>query len=81
MAATIGRNVGRSYFAGGGVQGGRVVGRSDAIGGYPAERPIPPNEVVATIFTVWVYETTLPGPAGRPFALVDSGTRPITELF
>jgi hypothetical protein len=26
-------------------------------------------------------ETTLPGPAGRPFALVDSGTRPITELF
>src|SRR6476469_10766893 len=28
------------YFAGGGVQGGRVVGRSDAIGGYPAERPV-----------------------------------------
>jgi uncharacterized protein (DUF1501 family) len=32
-----------SYFAGGGVQGGRVVGRSDAIGGYPAERPVAPN--------------------------------------
>ena len=25
------------YFAGGGVQGGRAVGRSDEIGGYPAE--------------------------------------------
>jgi hypothetical protein len=72
-----------SYFAGGGVQGGRVVGRSDAIGGYPAERPVAPNEVVATIFHSLGLnlETTLPGPAGRPFALVDSGTRPITELF
>jgi uncharacterized protein (DUF1501 family) len=71
------------YFAGGGVEGGRVVGRSDAIGGYPAERPIAPNEVVATIFQSLGLdlETTLPGPAGRPFALVDSGTRPITELF
>jgi hypothetical protein len=71
------------YFAGGGVQGGRVVGRSDAIGGYPAERPVAPNEVVATIFHSLGLnlETQLPGPAGRPFALVDSGTRPITELF
>jgi hypothetical protein len=71
------------YFAGGGVEGGRVIGRSDAIGGYPAERPIAPNEVVATIFQSLGLnlETTLPGPAGRPFALVDSGTRPITELF
>jgi hypothetical protein len=72
-----------SYFAGGGVQGGRVVGRSDAIGGYPAERPVAPNEVVATIFSSLGLdlETTLPGPAGRPFALVDSGTRPVSELF
>ena len=71
------------YFAGGGVQGGRVVGRSDAIGGYPAERPVAPNEVVATIFHSLGLdlETQLPGPAGRPFALVDSGTKPITELF
>ncbi len=38
------------YFAGGGVQGGRVVGRSDEIGGYPAERPVTPAEVVATIY-------------------------------
>jgi uncharacterized protein (DUF1501 family) len=72
-----------SYFAGGGVQGGRVVGRSDAIGGYPAERPVAPNEVAATIFSSLGLdlETTLPGPAGRPFALVDSGTRPVSELF
>jgi hypothetical protein len=71
------------YFAGGGVQGGRAIGRSDAIGGYPAERPVSPGEVVATIFSSLGLdlETRLPGPAGRPFTLVDSGTRPITEIF
>lgn len=71
------------YFAGGGVQGGRVVGRSDAIGGVPAERPVDPSEVVATIYRSLGLdlETQLPGPAGRPFALVDSGKHEIKELF
>ncbi|MDB5174698.1 MAG: hypothetical protein JWN51_3471 [Phycisphaerales bacterium] len=71
------------YFAGGGVQGGRVVGRSDDIGAYPAERPVTPAEVVATIYhSLGVdLETTLPGPQGRPFGIVDSGTKAIKELF
>lgn len=71
------------YFAGGGVQGGRVIGKSDPIGGYPAERPVNPAEVVATIFHSLGFnlEAHLPGPAGRPFPLVDFGTKPITELF
>ena len=71
------------YFAGGGVQGGRVVGRSDPIGGYPAERPVTPPEIVATIYRSLGFnvEDHLPGPAGRPFPLTDSGMNPITELF
>jgi hypothetical protein len=71
------------YFAGGGVQGGRVVGRSDPIGGVPAERPVNPGEVVATIFHSLGLdlETHLPGPQGRPFPLVDFGVREIRELF
>ncbi|EAQ79120.1 DUF1501 domain-containing protein [Blastopirellula marina] len=71
------------YFAGGGVQGGRVVGRSDPNGAYPAERPTPPSEVVATIYRSLGLdlETTLPGPAGRPFPLVDFGAHAIDELF
>lgn len=71
------------YFAGGGVQGGRVVGRSDPAGGYPAERPTSPSDVVGTIFHSLGLdlETALPGPAGRPFPLVNSGTKPILELF
>ena len=70
-------------FAGGGVKGGRVVGKSDDIGGYPAERPVKPSEVVATIYHGLGLDlhTELPGPNGRPFPLVDFGTQPITELF
>jgi hypothetical protein len=71
------------YFAGGGVQGGRVVGRSDPIGGVPVERPVEPPEVVATIFHSLGLdpETHLPGPQGRPYPLVDYGKHPIKELF
>jgi uncharacterized protein (DUF1501 family) len=72
-----------SYFAGGGVKGGRVIGRSDPIGGFPAERPVFPPEILATIFHSLGFniETHLPGPAGRPFPLVDFGTKPVMELF
>ena len=71
------------YFAGGGVKGGRVVGKSDDIGGYPAERPVKPSEIVATIYRSLGLdlETHLPGPQSRPFPLVDFGTQPIMELF
>jgi len=72
-----------SKFAGGGVQGGRVVGRSDQIGGVPAERPVDAGEVVATIYHSLGFnlETHLPGPQGRPFGLVDFGKHEIKELF
>jgi uncharacterized protein DUF1501 len=71
------------YFAGGGVQGGRVVGRSDRIGAVPAERPVEPPEIVATIYHSLGLnlETKLPGPQGRPFPLVDFGKHEIRELF
>ena len=70
-------------FAGGGVKGGRVVGKSDEIGGYPTERPTAPKEVVATMFKALGLDldTHLPGPNNRPFSLVDFGTQPIKELF
>jgi hypothetical protein len=72
-----------SYFAGGGVQGGRVVGSSDPIAAVPAERPVDPGDVVATIFHSLGFdlETHIPGPVGRPFPLVDFGKEPIRELF
>ncbi|MDG2123669.1 MAG: DUF1501 domain-containing protein, partial [Verrucomicrobiales bacterium] len=70
-------------FAGGGSSGGQVVGASDPIGGFPAERPVEPADVVATIFHSLGLDpkTHLPGPAGRPFPLTDFGSEPIKELF
>ena len=72
-----------TYFAGGGVQGGRAVGASDPIGAVPADRPVGPADLVATIFHSLGFslETLLPGPAGRPFPIVDNGHREIHELF
>lgn len=72
-----------TYFAGGGVQGGRVIGKSDPIGAVPAEDPYEPKDVVATIFRSLGLdlETELPGPGGRPFPIVDYGARPIEGLF
>jgi hypothetical protein len=71
------------YFAGGGVKGGRIVGKSDEIGAYPVERPVKPNEIVATIYRSLGLnlETHLPGPNSRPYPLVDFGTQAINELF
>jgi uncharacterized protein (DUF1501 family) len=71
------------YFAGGGVKGGRVIGASDPIGGFPAERPVGPGDIVATVFHSLGLDHTshLPGPGGRPFTLTDLGTEPIRELF
>jgi hypothetical protein len=71
------------YFAGGGVQGGRVSGKSDPQGAYPVERPVTPDEVVATIYkSLGVnLETELPGPQGRPYPIIDRGYREIRELF
>jgi hypothetical protein len=70
-------------FAGGGIAGGRAIGKSDAIGAYPAERAVEPSEVVATIYKSLGFDldTTLPGPAGRPFPLVDFGKHEIKDLF
>jgi hypothetical protein len=71
------------YFAGGGVQGGRVVGRSDDKGAYPVERPVTPSEVVATIYKSLGVDlhTELPGPQARPYPVTDFGTNAINELF
>lgn len=37
-------------IAGGGIQGGNVIGASDDIGGYPAEDPVLPENLAATIY-------------------------------
>ena len=38
------------FFAGGGVRGGNVVGKSDSRGAYPAEQPVKPENFAASIY-------------------------------
>lgn len=40
-----------ALFAGAGVKGGRVIGKSDRIGAYPVTTPYRPNDMGATIYT------------------------------
>jgi hypothetical protein len=70
-------------MAGGGVKGGRVVGSSDEIGGYPQDKPVTSQEVAATIFHSLGIDlgTVLPGPQNRPITVVDPGVQPLLELF
>jgi len=70
-----------ALVAGGGVKGGRVIGRSDATGGEPADRPVTPPELVATVFHALGVPSsaTMPGPDGAAVAVYPA--RPVTELF
>ncbi|WP_439630101.1 DUF1501 domain-containing protein [Gemmata sp.] len=70
-----------ALVAGGGVKGGRVIGRTDARGTEPTDRPVTPQELVASVFhTLGVpHDATIPGPDGKPVA-VYPGT-PVMELF
>ena len=73
----------RVIDCGGAVQGGRVVGASDATAYAPKDRPVTTGEIAATVFhgLGLSLDTELPGPQGRPLRLVDHGVEPIHELF
>jgi uncharacterized protein (DUF1501 family) len=59
-------------LAGGGVRGGQVIGASDALGSEPAERPVTPPELVATLYRSLGLDPSRLGDcaalAGRPVA-------------
>jgi hypothetical protein len=64
-----------AVFAGGGVARGKVVGKTDAIGGTVADRPVSPKDVLATTYHLLGYdlETTLTDRTNRPVSLVPNG--------
>lgn len=70
-----------SLVAGGGVKGGQVIGRSDRTGTEPADRPVTPQELVASIFHALgvPHDATIPGPDGKPVAVYPGA--PVAELF
>ncbi len=62
--------------AGGGVQGGRVIGASDAIGAYPATPPIHPYQLHATVLHALGLNRLELTPLGLGF-----DAEPVHELF
>lgn len=70
-----------ALVAGGGVQGGRVIGRTDAHGTEPTDRPVTPQELVASVFHALgvPHDATIPGPDGKPVTVYPAA--PVPELF
>lgn len=68
------------FLAGGGVAGGRVVGSSDKIGGYPATEPQTPENFAATIYAALGLPKTLVwhDAENRPHNLYHADPMPVT---
>ncbi|MBI1353098.1 MAG: DUF1501 domain-containing protein [Acidobacteria bacterium] len=70
-------------MAGGGVRGGQVIGASDAKGAEPAERPIEPAQIAASVCHALgvAPDAAAPTADGGSVRLVEEGVEPIHELF
>jgi hypothetical protein len=69
-------------MAGGGLRGGMVLGASDSIGARPAERPVTPADIHASMFAALGYDPgaiTYKSPDGRPIRLTEGSV--LHELF
>ncbi|QDU37678.1 hypothetical protein Mal4_19940 [Maioricimonas rarisocia] len=69
-------------LAGGGITGGQVIGRSDAHAESPADRPVTPEDLARTVYTLLGIDPDheLMTPDGRPVA-VNRGGELITEVL
>ncbi len=69
-----------ALFAGAGIHGGRVIGRSDKIGAYPVTDSFTPYDVGATIYQALGVdpETVIRDALGRPMHI--NGGKPIKEM-
>ncbi len=68
-------------MAGGGIQGGREIGATDARAEYPAHRPIDPADVVKTVYhSMGITNLEATDALGRPYHLLEEG-KPLVELF
>lgn len=70
-----------AVLAGGGIRGGAVYGSSDKIGAYPAEKPVSPPDLTATIYHALGIDPAAPitDRLGRELLLTDG--KPLTGLF
>ncbi len=68
--------------AGGGMPRGLVLGRTDAKGDAPVERPVTPSDLAATLYTALGIDPSFQFQTldGQPIRLVDQG-KPVAELL
>jgi uncharacterized protein (DUF1501 family) len=69
-------------MAGGGVQGGRIVGSTEKLGQAPKSRPVTPAQLHATVYKVLGIpnDLMLTDPTGRPVSPLEQA-KPVDELF
>jgi hypothetical protein len=69
-------------LAGGGIRAGQVIGASDSEAAYPADRPVTPQDILATIYHALGIDSRkyIDCAPGKSHALVEGG-HPIRELF
>jgi len=69
--------------AGGGIRGGRVIGKTDRNCWAVTERPVHVEELLATVYTKLGIDTTkvYATPIGRPVRIVDEQFEPVKELL
>ena len=70
-------------MAGGGVQGGQVIGESDALGEFVKDQPITPGDLSSTIYTLLGIDPghELHTPDGRPVRIAPQESKVIRELL
>ena len=68
-------------MAGAGIQGGQVVGETDARAEFPKDRPIYPEDITKTVYyAMGIQDLEAKDKLGRVYNLLDEG-KPLTELF
>ncbi|MBI3097155.1 MAG: DUF1501 domain-containing protein [Planctomycetes bacterium] len=87
----INGNAGRDHFpkawsavlAGGGVNGGKVIGSTDATGNEVKDRPVQVKDLFATVADLFGIDGTKKNiaPNGRPHTIVDEGAQVVKELY
>lgn len=71
-----------AVLAGGGIRGGVVYGRSDKQAAFPAEKPIRPEELAATLFSSLGIDPAMrvADMQGRPVPLIEDAA-PLVDVF
>jgi hypothetical protein len=69
-------------MAGGGIQGGRVIGKTDKNCWAVTERPVHVEELLASVYRKLGIDPgkVYPTPIGRPVRIVDEPFEPVKEL-